>query len=408
MKRALVFGGGGSRGIYEIGAWKAAEEAGFAPDMVFGTSIGALNAALAAQGGAEEAHGVWKSMDGARIFRTREDREVAVTRMVSRKRDILPFLLENVQNLNIDTAPFEAFLREHIREARIRAGGIVMGCTVTSVPAIALKRVYLRDMEEGKLVDWLLASSAAFPVFPLRQIGQETYMDGGFSDNLPVGMAVESGAEEIVCVDVHPQPKHYDMSFLPNTRWIYPGSEVGGFLDFSEEALARMYRQGYCDGRRAFGLSRGFAYTFEADGGYALTALAGKYLLAVLREDELAERGARPMLTWLRRETPTRDMTNADFRMRGLEAAFTAMGMRRDAIYAESGAIALAKGYARGAARARDGEEFDRVVSSGDGLRAFYANIDGSLRFSEEARKRISGDPAAAAGALYLRCLGSA
>ena len=407
MKKALVFGGGGSRGIYEIGAWKAADEAGFTPDMVFGTSIGAMNAALAAQGGPDEARAVWNGMDGSRIFRTREDREVAVTRMVSRKRDILPFLLENVQNLYIDTGPFEAFLREHIREKRIRANGIEMGCTVTSVPAFNVKRVYLRDMQEGKLVDWLIASAAAFPVFPLRQIGQDMYMDGGFSDNLPVGMAVLDGAEEIVCVDVHPQPKHYDMSFLPNARWIYPTNEVGSFLDFGADALARMYRQGYCDGRRAFGLSRGFAYTFEADGGYALTARARKYLLAAEREDELAEGSARPMLTWLRRETPMRRLTDADVRFRGLEAAFTAMGMRRDAIYTESDAIAMAVGYAKGAGALRDGDAFDRAVTSGEGLRAFYANIDAGLRFTETARRRIEGDPAAAAGALYLKCVSS-
>ena len=50
MKRALVFSGGGSRGAYEIGAWQAMEELGIRFHAVYGTSIGAINAGLAAQG----------------------------------------------------------------------------------------------------------------------------------------------------------------------------------------------------------------------------------------------------------------------------------------------------------------------------------------------------------------------
>ena len=50
LKRALVFSGGGSRGSYEIGVWQALEEAGLRFHMCFGTSIGAINAALFLQG----------------------------------------------------------------------------------------------------------------------------------------------------------------------------------------------------------------------------------------------------------------------------------------------------------------------------------------------------------------------
>ena len=49
MKRALVLSGGGSRGAYEIGAWQALRELGVRLDAVYGTSIGAINAALVAQ-----------------------------------------------------------------------------------------------------------------------------------------------------------------------------------------------------------------------------------------------------------------------------------------------------------------------------------------------------------------------
>ena len=50
MKTALVLGGGGSRGAYEIGVCKALEELEIEIDMVFGTSVGAINGAMIAQG----------------------------------------------------------------------------------------------------------------------------------------------------------------------------------------------------------------------------------------------------------------------------------------------------------------------------------------------------------------------
>ena len=50
LNRGLVLGGGGSRGAYEIGVWRAARELNIEFDVVTGTSIGALNGALVVQG----------------------------------------------------------------------------------------------------------------------------------------------------------------------------------------------------------------------------------------------------------------------------------------------------------------------------------------------------------------------
>ena len=61
MKRALVFSGGGSRGAYECGAWQALEEMNIRIDAVYGTSIGAINAALVAQGDLTTALELWEN-----------------------------------------------------------------------------------------------------------------------------------------------------------------------------------------------------------------------------------------------------------------------------------------------------------------------------------------------------------
>ena len=62
VKRAVVFSGGGAKGGYQIGAWKALREIGFEPDLVTGTSVGALNGALMALGKYEDARSIWENM----------------------------------------------------------------------------------------------------------------------------------------------------------------------------------------------------------------------------------------------------------------------------------------------------------------------------------------------------------
>lgn len=61
-KTAVVLAGGGSRGAYQIGVWKALREMGIEYQLVTGTSVGALNGALMVQGDYEKALSVWENL----------------------------------------------------------------------------------------------------------------------------------------------------------------------------------------------------------------------------------------------------------------------------------------------------------------------------------------------------------
>ena len=96
MKRALVLTGGGSRGAYEIGVWQALDALGVRFDGAYGTSIGALNAALFAQGDLEGAVALWSNITVKQIMAVEDDDDFAVDRMIASKRDVIPFLRETV------------------------------------------------------------------------------------------------------------------------------------------------------------------------------------------------------------------------------------------------------------------------------------------------------------------------
>ena len=247
LKRALVFSGGGSRGSYEVGVWQALEEAGLRFHMCFGTSIGAINAALFLQGDRELAARLWDGIAARGLLRGGKAEGAQVERMFSRKREVLPFLLEHARQMRLDVAPLEALLRENLREGRVRAAGMGFGLVAVKFPSLAPAARTLTGIPEGQLIDWLLASSACFPIFPTRVIDGERYVDGGYCDNLPIDMALRAGAEEVLAVELHTAPTHPEYAKMPFLTTVLPRRDLGAFLDFDEALVRRNRLRGYCD-----------------------------------------------------------------------------------------------------------------------------------------------------------------
>lgn len=90
MKTAWVLCGGGSRGAYEIGVWQALSAAGLAPDIVTGTSIGALNGALIVQQDYAAALDLWANLRIEDVMQDGFDLELSA--IMENKQKIAPFL----------------------------------------------------------------------------------------------------------------------------------------------------------------------------------------------------------------------------------------------------------------------------------------------------------------------------
>lgn len=341
MKRALVLSGGGSRGAYEIGAWQALEETGVRFDAVYGTSIGALNAGLIAQGDLDKAAGLWANITLKQVIGA-EDEDFSIDRMISRKRDVVPFLIENAKHLRADIGPLENLLREYLNEGRVRASGLDFGVMTVRVPQMQPVPVRLKDIPEGRLADWLIASASCFPIFPTKKIDGERYVDGGYFDNLPIDMALEDGAEEIVAIDIHPQPAHPEYARMPFLKLIHPLHNLGGFLDFNPKLLKRTRLMGYYDTMKAYGRFDGVRYTFTHQSELKTAAQAREFMRRIAAFDaEAITRTAfkssqemnAPLISALEAETPLKKLSWKEVWLRGLELCAETMGFREDAIY---------------------------------------------------------------------------
>ena len=277
---ALVLGGGGAKGAYEVGAIAALDELGIKAGSVFGTSVGALHAAMYAQGSMDAAAALW---DNIRLSDVVSEESLAIAddaeNMFDHPEKLLEFITRYAQKKGVDVSPLMDILHKLIDEDKIRRSGVHLGIVTTRFPSLAMVEKRLEEMETGSLIDWLMASASCFPIFPMKQVGGDRYIDGGFCDNTPVEMAVRSGARNIVAIDIGKHRSHTQYDRRPNITYIRTSQPLGGLLTLDSALSARNRILGYNDVMRAFGRMRGVSYSFDAVDAQALYARAQDYVI---------------------------------------------------------------------------------------------------------------------------------
>lgn len=257
-KTALVLSGGGSRGAYEIGVWKALDELGIKIDMVFGTSVGSINGALIAQGDLIAAEKLWHELETDMVFDLADD-------------TALSYAKEIVLHGGAGTSGLETLMDNYFDENKIRHSGLHYGLVTTKFPSMSGTFLYADDIPEGKLKDYILASSSCFPFVRKHVIDGVSYIDGGYTDNLPVEMALNSGASTIIAVDlqaigtIRKSTIDEAMETCDQFHMIKSPVDLGNFLVFDGNNSKRIMTLGYLDTMRHFGKYDGTNYTFKKD-----------------------------------------------------------------------------------------------------------------------------------------------
>jgi NTE family protein len=179
---AWVFRGGASFGAAQAGMARALIEAGHHPDLLFGTSAGALNAA-------------WLAADPTLAGTT----SLARLWTTVRRRDVFSFSplsflagLAGLRDSTVSSAAFAKWLRATTALHRLEDG--VLPLVVVATDLETGEEVLL---ESGPAVPALLASSAMPGIFPPVRVGQRWLVDGSVASDTPVGPAVKSGASEV-------------------------------------------------------------------------------------------------------------------------------------------------------------------------------------------------------------------
>jgi NTE family protein len=191
---AFVFSGGGSRGAMEAGGVKALYEAGIRPDILVGSSAGAMNAAFLATDpsvqGVERLCETWSNL---------------------RKRDVVPGSVLN-KAWRVLTGkpsvfaqqPLKAFVQKQIPPGVETFGDLPPGIQLyITAASLQTSDLYLFGEDaSASLLEAVLASSAFPGGFPPVQIGRWQYTDGGVICNVPISVAIDKGATQVYALDV--------------------------------------------------------------------------------------------------------------------------------------------------------------------------------------------------------------
>ena len=119
----LVFDGGGARGAYQIGAWKALKEAGIRIHAVAGTSVGALNGALICMDDLKKAQDIWKSMSFSKVMNVDDGWMEGLFEREHKVKDVLSQIWSVVTAGGIDVTPLKELIHELVDEEKIRQSG---------------------------------------------------------------------------------------------------------------------------------------------------------------------------------------------------------------------------------------------------------------------------------------------
>ncbi len=190
---AFVISGGGSRGAFEVGALRALLEAGIQPDLLVGSSAGAVNATGLALdptlAGIDRLENLWLSMDEDDFYSSNP--LTAAFRLVFNR----PSLYSNQR--------FYRLVRSVVlTEASIFGDLEAVQLYLTGVDLDAGCLHIFGDDPSDTLVDAIMASTAIQPYFAPWSYRGRQYIDGGLISNLPLMAAIERGATEIFAIDV--------------------------------------------------------------------------------------------------------------------------------------------------------------------------------------------------------------
>ncbi len=259
MKTAIVLSGGGSKGSYQLGVWKALRRLHIKYDIVTGTSIGAINGALMTEDSYYKARIIWERLDLEYLFNKipKSYKNIDVLKLFSH---------EFLKNNGMEIQKIESILKKNININKFYRSNINFGLVTYNITTKKPLILSKDKIKKEKLIDYLMASATCYPAFKMKEIDGDKYIDGGVYDNLPATLALKLGATNLIIVDLNaPGIKKKIPKEVPKII-IKPHNKISFFLNFNKEGCERNIKFGYNDTLKAFKKLMGYKYSFKPKG----------------------------------------------------------------------------------------------------------------------------------------------
>ena len=248
---ALCLEGGGAKGAYQIGAWRALREAGVKISAVAGTSVGALNAALICMGDLEAAEDIWKNISHSKVMEVDDDKAAQLFDGSAKLYDWVQVVFKYAAEGGADITPLKELIAGAIDEQTIKNGDISFYLHTFSLNEMKELDIDVKEIEDGLLPDFLL-TSAYLPVFKHEKLHGQSYMDPGMFNNVPLDSLIKRDYKNIIMLRIF-GPGRYKPVEIPEDVNIYsvePRVSLGNILNFEAKKSINNLKIGYYDTQR--------------------------------------------------------------------------------------------------------------------------------------------------------------
>ena len=258
----LVLSGGGTRGAFQIGVWKALKELEINIKAITGTSIGALNGALFLQ---DDFNTTVKMYEHIKIDNIMKVEGVNADKNIFDLSNIFNLAANFRKQKGIDNTPLREMIKQYVDMDKLYNSEIDFGLVTYSVTNKTPLQKFKNEIPKEEMEDYLLATSC-FPIFKPQVLNGEEYFDGGLYDNAPSNMLIEKGYKNIIIADIAGMGfSRKSVSKDVYVKVISPSEDLGGTFDFNHEKIINNMKLGYLDTMKSFNKLQGHIYYFKPE-----------------------------------------------------------------------------------------------------------------------------------------------
>ena len=263
-KYGLVLEGGGARGAYQIGAWKALKEAGVEFSAVAGTSVGALNGGLICMGDVYLAEKIWKETTYSTIMDVDDAWMDELFQNDKNLKEVAGAVWSTITSRGIDITPLRRFIEEILDEDKIRSGDMEFCLITFSLSDFKKLDLSVHDIPVGQLKDYLLASCYLVG-FKREKLQGKWFLDGSFVNKLPIDSLLNRGYKDIIEIRLHslgPTPR-YTIPEDGSTHILESRVDLGNVIEFNPKTIRQNMTIGYFDALRMLYGLEGYIYYID-------------------------------------------------------------------------------------------------------------------------------------------------
>ena len=260
-KIGLALASGGLLGAYELGALQYLREQGIEVTdfgSAIGTSVGAIILGSTLSNGLDETINLFMNIKNENIYNGKLSNSKCdfinyiMDRIYIRKGNIgnLALMTRGLLGGQSDTTPLREMIKSRVDENKILNSGVEVGFCTTPISNLLNTQCKYGEELNGKIADWIIASSSCYPVFKTYEVDGVKYMDGGYINSANADFLFDTfKCDKVVILDLMSYGKKCERDGVVS---IVPTTDLGSFLDTTPSQIKSNYNQGYMDCKEYF------------------------------------------------------------------------------------------------------------------------------------------------------------